>query len=134
MPANTDTGTAQNDIYWYCACRQILILLLHKLTNTSTSDNYNTDTGVFTVPLGGIYLFTVQLCIDQSKYIDTGLVVDGVYMDISRYQDNYGSVCCFKLTTTVSLKSGNKVWVKVIYTVTQGIGHHSPEFLFIQIN
>jgi hypothetical protein len=77
-------------------------------------DSYNTDTGVFTVPLGGIYLFTVQLCYDQSMYIDYGLVVDGVYMDIARHQDNYSSVCCYKLTTTISVKSGNKVWVKVI--------------------
>ncbi|XP_060557323.1 complement C1q tumor necrosis factor-related protein 2-like, partial [Ruditapes philippinarum] len=92
-------------------------------------DSYNTDTGVFTVPLGGIYLFTVQLCYDQSKYIDTGLVVDNVYMDIAQYQDNYSSVCCYKLTTTVSVQSGNKVWVKVISRSGSGqILHHSDTY------
>jgi hypothetical protein len=35
------------------------------------------------------------------------------YMDITRYDDNYSSVSCFKITTTVSVKSSNKVWVKV---------------------
>jgi hypothetical protein len=84
-------------------------------------ESYSSDTGEFTVPLGGIYLFTVQLCIYNNKQIDYGLVVDGKYKDVARYHDNYGSVSCFKLTTTVSVKSGNKVWVKVIYRGGSGV-------------
>jgi hypothetical protein len=92
-------------------------------------DSYNTDTGVFTVPLGGIYLFTVQLCIYNNKQINYGLVVDGVYMDLAKYHDNSGSVCCYKLTTTISVKSGNKVWVKVISRSGSGqILHHSDTY------
>ncbi|XP_060569749.1 heavy metal-binding protein HIP-like [Ruditapes philippinarum] len=83
-------------------------------------DSYNTDTGVFTVPLGGIYLFTVQLCIYTSSYIDFGLVADNVYMDEARYRDDSGHICCYKLTTTVHIKSGTKVWVKVIYRTESG--------------
>jgi hypothetical protein len=97
--------------------------ILHNL-----GDSYNTDTGVFTVPLGGIYLFTVQLCVYNNKHIDYGLVVDGVYMDVARYADNYADVCCYKLTTTVSVKSGNKVWMKVIYRSSSGyILYHNEQ-------
>jgi hypothetical protein len=88
-------------------------------------ESYNTDTGVFTVKLGGIYLFTVQLCILNKERIDYGLVVDNVFMDVARYHDNYNSVCCYKLTTTVSVKSGNKVWTKVIYRSSGGYIYHS---------
>jgi hypothetical protein len=84
-------------------------------------DSYNSDIGVFTVPLGGIYLFTVQFCKDKGQRIDYGLVVDGVNRDAAIYQDNYGGhVSCYRLTTIVSVKSGNKVWVKVIYRSGSG--------------
>ncbi|XP_045176030.2 heavy metal-binding protein HIP-like [Mercenaria mercenaria] len=81
---------------------------------------YSPDTGVFTAPHGGTYLITVQLCVDGSKYIDYGLVVDEVYMNVARYQDNHAVVCCYGSTTTVSLKPGSKVWVKVVNRSSSG--------------
>jgi hypothetical protein len=87
-------------------------------------DSYNTNTGIYTVPLGGIYLFTVQLCIDNSEIIHYELVVD----DKTRCQDNIFSEI-----------RGKKSYVdreepKFYFTVTHFIGYHSPEFLFLQIN
>lgn len=75
---------------------------------------YRTDTGIFTAPNDGSYIFTVQICYDAAKLIDFGIVVNGENKHMARYRDNWSRVNCQSSTTTVELKSGDTVWVKVI--------------------
>ena len=78
---------------------------------------YNGDTGIFTAPYDGTYLFGVQVCAKQKKYGDFNLVVDNreneILVVVDYDEDN--AYTSSSGTAVHYLTKGQRVWVVNMY-------------------
>ncbi|XP_060578804.1 complement C1q tumor necrosis factor-related protein 5-like [Ruditapes philippinarum] len=86
-------------------------ILIFEKTITNEGTGYDTSTGLFTAPVGGLYQFVVHTCAYKGKYSYLGLVMEGnvIAADANYGDTNYG---CNTFGAIVRVKSGEKVWVK----------------------
>ncbi|XP_060561182.1 complement C1q tumor necrosis factor-related protein 5-like [Ruditapes philippinarum] len=86
-------------------------ILVFEKTITNEGTGYDTSTGIFTAPVGGLYQFVVHACARYSKYAYLGLVLGG---NVIAADANYGdeSHGCNTFGSIVRVKLGAKVWVK----------------------
>ncbi|XP_053375904.1 uncharacterized protein LOC128547360 isoform X1 [Mercenaria mercenaria] len=98
------------------------IILFDKIL-TDEGSGYDTSTGIFTAPVGGLYQFTVHVCAQTGKFSVVGLVLDGKAVAATV---NYGTNTdtCSSVGAVVRVKSGEQIWVKCT------TGHSSAYRLF----
>jgi hypothetical protein len=86
-------------------------ILIFEKTFTNEGTGYDTSTGIFTAPVGGLYQFVIHTCAYKGKYAYHGLVLKGhVIAADSNYGDEWHG--CNTFGAIVRVKSGEKVWVK----------------------
>ncbi|XP_060597394.1 complement C1q tumor necrosis factor-related protein 5-like [Ruditapes philippinarum] len=86
-----------------------IVIFTKSVINEGTG--YDTSTGIFTAPVGGLYQFSVHTCVFRGYYAFIGLVLDGkVIAGGSNYDKD--SYTCSTVGAIVRVRSGEKVWVK----------------------
>jgi hypothetical protein len=86
-------------------------ILIFERTFTNEGTGYDTSTGFFTAPVGGLYQFSVHTCAYYGKYAYLSLVLEG---NVIAANGNYGdeSYGCNNFGAIVRVRSGEQVWVK----------------------
>ncbi|XP_063397777.1 complement C1q-like protein 2 isoform X2 [Mytilus trossulus] len=80
-------------------------------------NGYNSGTGIFTAPTKGLYHFTASARQSRSGYLHLGMFRNGEEMAVS-VALNYNSLT---IGTTFTLQSGDRVYVKNIWSRASGI-------------
>ncbi|XP_060552777.1 complement C1q-like protein 4 [Ruditapes philippinarum] len=88
-----------------------VIIFQTVLTNIGSA--YDHQSGMFTAPVAGLYIFTLQLCIADEQYIYFEIVVDDEPILKSVGVDDYNKWSTGdSFSTAAILEAGAKVWVK----------------------
>lgn len=85
--------------------------LKFKTTDQNIGEAYDPDTGIFTAPCDGTYLFSVQICTADDKWGRIKIVVDGNQVQSVTNYNDANSYTTTSGTTVQRLKEGGQVWV-----------------------
>ncbi|XP_060577747.1 collagen alpha-2(VIII) chain-like [Ruditapes philippinarum] len=88
-------------------------IIIFTTATTNEGSGYDTSTGIFTAPVGGLYQFVVNYCAYYKQHSPLALVLSGnVIARSSNYDANYYT--CSSFYAVIRVKSSEKIWVKCL--------------------
>ncbi|KAH3807437.1 hypothetical protein DPMN_135778 [Dreissena polymorpha] len=80
--------------------------------NVNEGQGYNPSNGRFTVSVAGLYVFTVQHCIQSAKFSDLEIVHQGKTLQRAVYQDGDDLYSCSAMQAFTMATMADEIWVK----------------------
>ncbi|XP_060595821.1 uncharacterized protein LOC132749912 [Ruditapes philippinarum] len=88
-------------------------IIIFDTATTNEGSGYDTSTGIFTAPVGGLYQFIVNYCTYIRQYSPLALVLSGNV--IARSSDHDADFYpCSSFSAVIRVKSSEKIWVKCL--------------------
>jgi hypothetical protein len=85
--------------------------IIFTTATTNEGSGYDTSTGIFTAPVGGLYQFIINYCTYTKTHSPLALVLSGnVMARSSNYVAN--GYPCSSFSAVIRVKSEEKIWVK----------------------
>ncbi|XP_053374252.1 uncharacterized protein LOC128546877 [Mercenaria mercenaria] len=89
--------------------------LVFSTTTFDIGSGYNNKTGIYVTPVAGIYMFTLQLCMEQSRYFYFEIVSRvSPILKGCMYDDAGSTRGCQTATAVAVLGAKEHVWVKCV--------------------
>ncbi|KAJ8312774.1 hypothetical protein KUTeg_010147 [Tegillarca granosa] len=97
---------------------------------TNIGNGYNTKTGIFTVPIDGLYVFDWTILTHSGKIFNTELVVNGIPKRRNNADSGRGRfISSGSSMVTLSLHKNDKVWIRKFETAGNSMhGNYWPGF------
>ena len=76
---------------------------------------YNKNTGIFTAPVTGTYLFTVQVCLYSNKRLSVSIVANGTAITAGHFGDKDWNAICHLTDGQAFVQAEEEVKVLVTY-------------------
>ncbi|XP_053404079.1 collagen alpha-1(VIII) chain-like isoform X2 [Mercenaria mercenaria] len=93
--------------------------LVFSRTSFDRGSSYNNKTGVYVTPVAGIYMFNLHLCLSDGHYVYYEIDTENEPIMMGLFSDDDGRyVSCQMATTTAILGAKERVWIKVVSSVS----------------
>ncbi|KAL4222615.1 hypothetical protein ACF0H5_018656 [Mactra antiquata] len=84
----------------------------------NNGDGYDSNTGVFTAPVNGTYLFTIHLCLKGDKLLYYHIVHDNIVHTGGGFYGDKTHYFCHTADAVMYLSVGQKVWLECSHTLS----------------
>jgi hypothetical protein len=89
-------------------------IIIFTTATTNEGSGYDTSTGIFTAPVGGLYQFVVNYCTWVKQHSALALVLSGNVIARSNNYDAKNSACS-SFSAVMRVKLTEQIWVKCLY-------------------